>query len=237
MSIYVQSLRGWNPTIHSLNIQWIWAFAQMWFKVVQGCECNISSWGEKKDDIKWSRRGNAWDLVGLIRRMFVSLSDSLNFLFLLPARWNHRGAIRDPSTRAGGPWGGERGCQGCVLVGPWMSSAWMNYPGVTGAWLECFKRPGFVQWQQNEGLACVWVLGRPERACLDSECHRVLYSHLECPVSSPMWAVLSVRTAMISHCNLSQVKCLRMPRGFWLVCMYFRWNRMHSGFLRNGTKV
>lgn len=27
--------------------------------------------------------------------------------------------------------------------------------------------------------------GTAERACLDSECHRALYSQLECPVSSP----------------------------------------------------
>ena len=45
--------------------------------------------------------------------------------------------------------------------------------------------------------------GTAERACLDSECHRVLYSHLECPVSSPVWAVLSVRMVMISHGNLT----------------------------------
>lgn len=29
--------------------------------------------------------------------------------------------------------------------------------------------------------------GTAERACLDSECHRVLYSHQECHVSSPIW--------------------------------------------------
>lgn len=43
--------------------------------------------------------------------------------------------------------------------------------------------------------------GTAERACLDSECHRALYSQLECPVSSPFWVELSVGTALISLSN------------------------------------
>ncbi len=44
---------------------------------------------------------------------------------------------------------------------PCSVSGWMSDPGVMGAWLECFKRLGFVQRQQSKGLTCVWVLGQP----------------------------------------------------------------------------
>lgn len=82
---------------------------------------------------------------------------------------------------------------------PCSVSGRVSCPGVTGAWAKCFKRPSFVQRQQSKSLAYVWV-GTVERACLDSGCHRVLYSRQECSVSTPKRGVaVSVSTATIKH--------------------------------------
>lgn len=73
-------------------------------------------------------------------------------------------------------------------------SGWMSYRRVTGAWLDCFKRPGLCA-TTTKPKPCLCLGARMvERTCLDSECHRVLYRQLECTVSSPIWVTPSVGT-------------------------------------------
>lgn len=72
-----------------------------------------------------------------------------------------------------------------------------------GSMTGLLQKAGLCATTTKQGPRLCLGAGTAERACLDSECHRVLYSQLECPVSSPIWAVLSVSMVMISLSNLT----------------------------------
>lgn len=120
-------------------------------------------------------------------------------------------------------WGGGRRCQECVLIVQlWpIDELWLT--------LQCL-RLNELSWchgsmtavLQKAELCAATTKQRPclclgsgtaERACLDSEWYIVLYSHQECPVSSP-GVIHSVSTATISHSNLTEVKCLWIATHF-----------------------
>ena len=203
MTIYVQS--KWDE-IHP-NLRWCGVMTLLCEVCGPEYSCKISA----GDKISWSFH-TFWSESP--KQGHLSDSCLLAFCYFLfrEATEADRRSVY-VAARAGGA-GGEGGCVGvcpyCVsLLGGWALphrssvSGWMSYASVMGAWLDCFKRPGLCATTTKQGSRLCLGAGTAQRGCLDSECHRLLYSRLECRVSSPIWVVRSVRTLTISLCDLT----------------------------------
>lgn len=158
---------------------------------------------------------NTWTLWDLSDRCFSSPVSFCYFPLSETTDGNQKSIFA--TGCAGGLWGGEGGCQECVLVvylcrtdehrlTLWcllsLNELSQRHGSVTGL----LQKARLCATTTEQGPSLCLGAGTAEPVCLDSECHRVLYSQLECPLSSLIWVVLSVSTVMISFSNLTGEK-------------------------------